>query len=681
MTASSDRIPRIRDAVFGRRIAPEWRDREDVEEALMPAKVAIIEQIGERGLLLPELIARGLASNDRLEYYLALLQAAQARAQAPQEPASNLRVQREACGIADASLDSVVESSSDRGNHTTYIPGACVIIDRVFEELRRMLSVLEAAGPARPELRERAALYLRRLDELNASVPCCPDDLVADSAISGLTSLSRNGHDTVHQLIVDLHGELGSLQEDVLPENVDGARAYGLTDPDRALVSAFMAGVKDTAGLKFDHPGLGTTAARDGRRLSIQNDLGSTEAHVVVVHVAELTVTITYTDVHRSRVAFFQDLLQAYRVTWTPAPMAPGSTYEMTEGRYVAQTPGQLTDFLTFIGSRLVFLIDWNRARKRLARMVSKSEAVGLLKWAADNNIGHRAFLQAGDIQLIERAFDRAVPLQTRLGTRLDELLGRQAARLFLMSVLRTASAGLSAGHSTRLVEDKVEAELLRYLETPERHVLAGVAEHATMIAALAERVRQEFTRRKNHDGGDHAPRTTELAHVWTARADEMLRHETRYMESTGGGQQLRPLLTEAGGAACALEETAFMLPLIPGAIDPRMLSLLEGLADQVGATAREYVRCLEEGQDLSRSSDRRDVDSFLVTIDRLAALGRQTNLSRRAITERILRGSGDCHELYVLTTLADGFDRAATMLARCGSIVRDEVLRTRLTR
>jgi hypothetical protein len=62
-----------------------------------------------------------------------------------------------------------------------------------------------------------------------------------------------------------------------------------------------------------------------------------------------------------------------------------------------------------------VFLIDWNRARKRLARLISKSEAVGLLKWAADNNVGHRAFLQAGDIQLIETAFDRAVPLQTRL--------------------------------------------------------------------------------------------------------------------------------------------------------------------------------------------------------------------------------------------------------------------------
>jgi len=647
----------------------------------MPGKVVIIEQIGERGLLLPELIARGLVANDRVNYFLTLLQSAHARAHAPQQPVPNLRMQREASGVGDVSLDHVVEASVNRGNETTYIPGACVIIDRLFEELRRMVSAVEAASPARPELKERAALYKRRLEELNASVPCCPDDMVTDATINGLASLSRNGHDTVHQLIVDVQGELGGLQADVSPENVDGARAYGLTESDRALVGVFMAGVRETAGLKFDHPGLGTTAARDGVWLSIQNDLGSTEAHVIVFHVADLSVTITYTDVHRGRARFFQDLLLKYHLTWTVVQTTTGVSYEMTEGQYVAETPEQLADFLSFAGSRLVFLIDWNRARKRLARLVSKSESVALLRWAADNNIGHRAFLQTGDIRLVETAFERAVPLQTRLGTRLDELLGRQAARLFLMAVLRTASAGLTAGQSTRLIEDKVEAELLRYLETPERHVLAGVAEHATMIAALADRVRHEFTLRKNHEGGDHGSRTTELAHGWTARADEMLRHETRYMESSGGGHQLRPLLTEAGGAATALEETAFMLPLLPGAIDPKMLALLEGLADQVGATAREYVRCLEEGKDLSRSSDRRDIDSFLVTVDRLTALGRQTNLSRRTITERILRGSGDCHELYVLTTLADGFERAASRLASCGSIVRDEVLRTRLTR
>ena len=224
------------------------------------------------------------------------------------------------------------------------------------------------------------------------------------------------------------------------------------------------------------------------------------------------------------------------------------------------------------------------------------------MKWAADNNIGHRAFLQAGDIQLIETAFERAVPLQTRLGVRLDELLGRQAARLFLMSVLRTASSGLSAGQSMRLIEDKVEAELLRYLETPERHVLAGVAEHATMIAALAEHVRQELTRRSHHDGWrTHATAGRRAgAHVDDARRRDAAAR-SRYIESTGGGHQLGPLLTEAAGAAARARRDGVHAAAHSARDRCRgLLSLLEGLADQVGATAREYVRCLEEGQELS---------------------------------------------------------------------------------
>jgi hypothetical protein len=647
----------------------------------MPGKVAIIEQIGERGLLLPEFIARGLAANDRVQYYLSLLQVAQARAQSPQQPASNLRVQREASGIPDVSLDYVVEASADRGNNVTYIPGASTILDRLFDELRRMLLALQSAGAARPDLRERASLYQRRLDNLVLTVPGCPDDQIARGTINGLTSLSRNGHDTVHQLIVDLHAELSGLQAEVAPENVDGARTYGLRAGDRELVRAFMTGLHETARLKFDHPGLGTSAAREGGRLAIQNDLGSTDAHVVVVHVEDLTASVTYTDVRRGRLQFFQELLHSYGMVWTKPAAETNGAYEMSIGTYDADRPDRLAAFLRFLASRLVFLIDWNKARKRLTRLVGKTEAGELLKWAADNNFGHRAFLQTGDIQLVETAFERAMPLQTHLGSRLDEVLGRQAARLFLMSVLRTASTGLSAGQSLRFIEDKVEAELVRYLETPERHVLAGVTEHATMIAALAERVGQEFTRRKNHGEDGEASRTSDLAHAWTARAEEMLRQERRFIDSSGDGQHLRPLLSEAGGAAFALEETAFMLPLMPGALDPKILSLLEGLADQVGATAREYVRCLEEGQDLSRSSDRRDVESFLLSIDRLAALGREANVSRRQITERLVRGGCDCHELYVLTTMADGFERAAATLARCGSIVRDQVLRSRLAR
>src|SRR5262245_4248644 len=84
-------------------------------DSSMSRKAAIIEQIGEGGLLLPELINRGLAANDRLQYYVTLLQAARSFAQTPDEPLPSLRLKREASGIGDATLDRIVQSSSAVG--------------------------------------------------------------------------------------------------------------------------------------------------------------------------------------------------------------------------------------------------------------------------------------------------------------------------------------------------------------------------------------------------------------------------------------------------------------------------------------------------------------------------------------------------------------------------------------
>jgi len=106
---------------------------------MIPAKVAIIEKIGESGVLLPELINRGLAASDRLKYFLQLLQAAYTHALAPTEPLPNLRIQREASGLDDVQLDRVIEGSVDRGSGTVYVPGSCTIVATMFEESRRML--------------------------------------------------------------------------------------------------------------------------------------------------------------------------------------------------------------------------------------------------------------------------------------------------------------------------------------------------------------------------------------------------------------------------------------------------------------------------------------------------------------------------------------------------------------
>src|SRR4029077_7644627 len=103
-----------------------------------------------------------------------------------------------------------------------------------------------------------------------------------------------------------LRWELHKLQETVHLESIDGARTYGLSDADRILVGAFMRGETKTAALKFDHPGLDTTATRDGDPLTIQNDLGATDVRVIAVHVVGLSAAVIYTDRHSARARFLR---------------------------------------------------------------------------------------------------------------------------------------------------------------------------------------------------------------------------------------------------------------------------------------------------------------------------------------------------------------------------------------
>ncbi|TIV02405.1 MAG: phosphate transport regulator, partial [Mesorhizobium sp.] len=65
------------------------------------------------------------------------------------------------------------------------------------------------------------------------------------------------------------------------------------------------------------HPGLDTAATRDGARLLIQNDIGTNDAHVLVIQMEGLSITLTYSDLHERRFAFFQELLSEIGAQWS----------------------------------------------------------------------------------------------------------------------------------------------------------------------------------------------------------------------------------------------------------------------------------------------------------------------------------------------------------------------------
>jgi uncharacterized protein Yka (UPF0111/DUF47 family) len=525
--------------------------------------------------------------------------------------------------------------------------------------------------------------WQERLERLLASTSSPEADRVAVEYVDTLTRTDRGAGDSVHLLVMDLHRELNRLQRDIAQEWVDGATVYGLTDSDRVLVAAFMAGVNATAPLKFDHPGLGTTATRAGDRLIIQNDIGTTDAHVLVLHVVGLTLTVMYTDIHAARLRFFQSLLEPMGFQWSARPAAPTAPgCELCVGQMTSTDASELTERLTRLGSRLVFLIDWNRARKRLSRFLKKSDAIAVLTWAAAQNVGHRAFLQLGDVRLVYTAMERAARAQIRYGARLDEILGRESAQMFLQAVLRIAAEGLRDHKSVRLVQDEIQAELLTHFESSEQGALNLAMEHAMLIAGLAELVRDALARSGNELDPSVLLGFAARAKAWETRADDLVRRSRTVLEHASTGGALSALLTEADDVADGLEEAAFLLTLAPRERTTRKgLDAMRDLSDLIARGAQEYVKTLECALEAQRSSGRDDVEEFLVAVDAVIAFEHTSDDRERAVQAVLVETCTDFRELHVLSALAGGLGDAADALARCALILRDYILETLKTR
>ena len=175
---------------------------------------------------------------------------------------------------------------------------------------------------------------------------------------------------------------------------------------------------------------------------------------MIVIHVEGLVVSVAYTDVHAERLAFFQDMLKSQQVIWEKERadvLGGGSAFYLATGRLEAADDQALRAYLTFLGSRLVFLIDWNRARKQLRGFLRGPDRLDLLRWAAEAEIGHRGFLELGGGRLVNQAIEAAAGSAMHFGDRLCDVLGDAPTLDFLRFAFRTATEGLLSGSPARL--------------------------------------------------------------------------------------------------------------------------------------------------------------------------------------------------------------------------------------
>ncbi|HRZ02311.1 MAG TPA: DUF47 family protein [Burkholderiaceae bacterium] len=639
----------------------------------MLEKSRMMAALGEVALLKPAQIAAALVANDRAKYYMSLLQAARQHARTPDAPAPNLRPERQACGIDDASLDAVLAGCEAGGTGDLRLPRAPELVDRLRSEVTGLLRPIE--GEPGTRLATRLAALMERVGTVRA-------EAITGAQIDLLTAVGDE--DTVHRVVMDAHREINRLQAAIATETIEGAAAYGLEEGDRPVVRAFMKGVARTASLKFDHPGLDATATRTAGRLVIQNDLGTTDAHVLVVRVEGLQVTVSYTDVHLQRLLFLQALLRASGMRWDDTRSRADNgfadgVYHLASGRLEAADPAQLLEFVELLGSRLVFLLDWNRARKRLRQFLPKDDAIRLLRWAAEAEVGHMGWLRMGADALIQDALqfvERATRGQIGVGEPLHEMLGIAQTVEFMRFVLRTSTEAARRGEPPTYVQDAVRAELLGQVRSGQQALLDLAAEHAAWIAEVAQAVRDALLA---WPLVDENPRTKVLAaraKRCESRADELVVRARELALRAERGEFHRRLVEAADDVADELEDAAFHLSLVPaGASAESLHAPLRALGELLVQGAQEYVKAIEAARVVRRAGAREDTRDFLEAVHRILQIERSTDLAEREVEVALAAASGDFRSFHFIGQTARNLEGAADALMHCALQMRDEVL------
>ena len=636
-------------------------------------KLEAVASLGQLRLLRPAWTKAALAANDRLKLYLTVLQAAQAHAQQPSAGLPNLKREFAAAGVDAPWLDGVPASAYLEGT-TLHIPDLPRLKEKLRDDLRVMARPLDdGSEPVHRALLARVDHWSDWLDRQLAST-------LAPPQIAALTSGSRRGDDSFHVLVMDLHKALNRLTAEFSNETIDGAHVWQIIASDRPLVAAFMRGLNRTRALKLNHPGLDTAATRDGDRLLIQNDIGTNDAHVLVVQVEGLKIVLIYSDLHARRFAFFQARLSEIGALWsavamrTTAGLNADEAYQVGTATFDCSDEGGLLSTLEALGSRIVFLIDWNRARKRLNLFVRNSESVAILTEAARREVGHVGWLAAGGEQLIYGAMQALGGDYFRIGERLDQVMGESQTREFLIEALAVASQSMRQRKPPPLIADAVRLLLLRYSR---RHhdEFDLLSEHAAFCHALAEGIRDAVAHGHERDT-KAAAKFAERAKTWERQADLQVIRSRALAENRPNWLPFVRLIERADDVADSLEEAAFLLSLIAGserqAWHGEVKDPIRKLADAALTATQDHIKALSIAKSLGEESSAEDQEEFIATSWRVLNAERQCDMLLRDVRRALAKHVDDAAMHCLSTDFAAAIELATDALLATTYGLRD---------
>jgi len=641
-----------------------------------------VASLGQTPLLQPARVRAALKANDRLKLYLSVLQAAAAHAAAPERAPLDLSREIAAADIAPRDqaiwLRDLPAGASLQGD-TLQLPQFQRLVARLREDVAAMARPVLDDVDTDPALAERVVRWQAWLAALEG-------DALAAAALTQLTQGRREHGDSLHLTVMDLHKALNRLAARLSGEDVDGAHAWQLAadGSDRPLLVAFMRGLNRTRALKLDHPGLDTAATRDAAKLLIQNDIGTNDAHVLVLQVDGLAITLTYSDLHRQRFAFFQALLAEVGATWSTvearrtAGLNAGADYHVGTATFHAADAEALCRQLEGIGARIVFLIDWNRARKRLLAFVAKDAAVAVLREAARREAGHMAWLRAGGERLVWSAMAAQGPGGFRLGDRLDAVLGEVAARELLVEMMVLAQQAQQRRQPVAMVADEARLLLARQL-MGRRREFDLLDEHAGLCHALAQGLRDGLAHGLERDAAAAAALAVR-AKGWERQADQLVMRARARAERQPQWQVFARLIERADDIADALEEACFVLSLVADGHHhgwgQAVRESMQVLADAVLNATQDHVKAVAVVGALGEASEAADHDEFLDASWRVQQAERQCDELLRRTRHTLASEVTDAASLVLGNELAATLEQASDAMLAVGYGLREQAFR-----
>lgn len=636
-------------------------------------KTGVVDALGQVQLLLPAWITTALAANDRLKLYLSVLQAARHRATGPGAAPVDLTREAAAAGVDGAWVSEAVATATPDADGV-HLPDLPRLRQLLAQDLKLMARPLIDGG------HDQAGSHARRVSVWVARLDGMEGNRLEDAVLTALTAGRDTAPDGFHPLVMDLHKSLNRLATELADEQIDGAHVWAIADADRPRIAAFMRGLNRTRPLKFDHPGLETAVTRDGERLLIQNDIGTNDAHVLVVQVQDLRISLTYSDLHRQRFAFFQTMLGMIGAVWSDSEsrrtrgLNAGEAYHVGTAIFDCADEAALLGALEGLAARIVFLIDWNRARKRLAPFVSKLDAIAVLTDAATREAGHMAWLVAGGPDLVHGAMQAVGPEYFRIGDRLDEVMGRTAAMAFLVELMVRAREALLRNQPAGVVADDARVMLLAHL----RHQVSefeALADHAGFCHALAEGVRDGLIHGLEHDAAT-ATAFADRAKTWERQADELVMRLREQADRQPHRLPMLRLIERADDVADALEEAAFLLSVIAEGHDqgwtPEVREVLRRLAETTFTAAQDHVRALAIARSLGPDGTADDHEDLVAVLWRIVGAERAADQLLRDVRRVLARHLTDAATLNLATDFAAALELATDALLVTGYGLRD---------